>query len=502
MTQAASLSVLGASRTDDHGLASTRPVAWVASMVWAVPVVLSVLSPGHPAAATLTLIIGAVCAALVIFEPRIALVMLPFYALLSPLGGFLPLPGARLLLSDLIFPILAVQAAVLVLHRRMRLTTGLSFAALMGATYLLSLVGGLVLGTLVSMKPVLFIMQFWLILLYTREYARVPADWSVLIQTWIAAIVLGSLLLARAFLAGTPLAGFEYGMDAPAPSQNILLLFRATYYYAGFHFLLGIAIVVVLLRLLFPAPLRQRILLLPVLAILSTALLMMLAKTAIVSLFVTIAIVLAVMLPLRPRETTKASFILAAWLLAILVLITAAFFAVLGDVQAEAWTQRVFSEGSFIARVEVYAQALTSWLDRPFSVIAGLGPDFLGDSGSPELSHSFMRSAATGVQEGAVDSGWITYLLEMGLLGLGALIGAYYAALRNVHRVLIHLEGEAVFGPTLWTFASLVFIAVALATQMLGYSKTAWFPFQLLSIGLMQAMSVTRSAAPAASTQN
>jgi len=38
--------------------------------------------------------------------------------------------------------------------------------------------------------------------------------------------------------------------------------------------------------------------------------------------------------------------------------------------------------------------------------------------------------------------------------------------------------------PAIYVLGGLFFIVVALSTQMLGYTKLTWFPFQLLIIGL------------------
>lgn len=460
---------------------------WVTFAAWAIPVALSVVASDSPAIPATALAVGLLSGAAILFRPGTALVALPFLALLSPLGGFVPLPGARLLLSDLIFPLLAVQCAILVVHGRIRLGRGITLPSILGVCYLLSMMAGLAMGTLVSVKPILYVLQFAIVYLYTREYARDEQGWAVVITAWIAATTLGAVLLINAFLSGVMLAGFEYGADAPASADTLLTLFRATYYYAGFHFLLGISLVILLLALLFRAPARQRLAIVPAFAILSAAILMMLAKTAIAAVFVTVLVVLGLLMPHRPRETMRAVAILAIWLGVIVVGVSATFFALLGDAQSELWTNRVFSSGSFIARVEVYQTAIASWMSRPIAVITGLGPDFLGDSGAPGFALSFMRSAATGVQEGAVDSGWMTYLLEFGIMGFALLVATFLTSVKRLRRHVHQLPGAAGLGPTVFALAGLIFLAIALLTQMLGYSKTAWFPFQLLIIGLMHA---------------
>jgi O-antigen ligase len=158
------------------------------------------------------------------------------------------------------------------------------------------------------------------------------------------------------------------------------------------------------------------------------------------------------------------------------------------DTQIGLIINRIFSVSSLLIRLEVYLQAIAVWSDSPWAILVGYGPDFLDNSGDALLSEPLKTSAITGYVEGTLDSAWLSYLVEFGLPGFLLLCALFFSCIVRACRGLLCskiLDDSAYAVASL--LGGLLFLAMAMSTQMLGYSKTSWLPLQLLvvaSIGL------------------
>jgi hypothetical protein len=275
---------------------------------------------------------------------------------------------------------------------------------------------------------------------------------------------------------------------SPIDRTTLESLFRADYYYTGFHFVVGLSTVILLFRVLLGERSGRRIASAAAIVLLTIALLMMLNKTAILSIALTLAIVFTVISRGLPRGMLLrilGGFTVFA--VGSYVLISKVLLGSLGEVQRELWGQSAVSTSSLAIRLSVYVSALDNWTSRPIQVLLGMGPDFLDRSGDVGLMELFRRSSATRLAEGTVDSGWISYLIELGVISFVALGTLTVLATKSAYRRVIHARLVAVDGTLAVTvLAGLVFVTLALSTQMLGYTKVTWFPFQLLLIAFMQ----------------
>src|SRR4051812_45916222 len=84
-------------------------------IAWTIPVALKLISINE----TLILGISAIYFVYSMYKifrtPTSALVILPYFTLLSPIGGFISIAGTRVLLSDLLFIVLCIQFLYLML---------------------------------------------------------------------------------------------------------------------------------------------------------------------------------------------------------------------------------------------------------------------------------------------------------------------------------------------------------------------------------------------------
>jgi hypothetical protein len=464
---------------------------WFGLMVvaWSVPVGLTLM--GAPAeAVTATAFFAALASAVgVLLKPRVALFALPFFALLSPVAGFVQVAGTRLLLSDLLFVLLGAQCLNLLANKRVRIAEAgpTSLPAIVAMLFLLSTIMGQLLGTLVSPKPVLFLLQLCILYLYTRTFAAEERTRSTILDAWLVASMLAALLLIHAYLSGKTLIGFEQDLDSGAAvidREDLSFLFRASYYYAGFHFIAGASIVMLIARLVVSK--SSRIVTVCALMVMTLALLLMMVKTAMLAVVLAAAAMLVVVAGMNWVKIGKAFAILLVLLGITYLFVSAALLDSLGESQAMLWSDRVFAVSSFSTRTEVYVQALGQWLSSPMQILIGAGPDFLDNSGDVRISQIYKMSNVTGAAEGTVDSGWMSFLIEFGVVGFAALVVWFVRSLFAPLAYLRRCAGARKYDTSATlVFAGLAFMAIALFTQMLGYSKVTWFPFQLMVMGFM-----------------
>ena len=457
---------------------------------WTIATLLSLRdAPGVPQVTAVAAIVSLTAMSV---KPELVCVGLPFFALLSPIGGFV---AGRLLWSDLLFLLLIAQCACLLLYGRIgfaRSPATLIGTALALLYVLATAVGGLT-GTLVSMKPLVYVVQLVIIGVYTTVYARDEHAWSRLINAWIGAALLGAAIAINAFVTGRRLSGFDQAADTTIDRSSIAYLFRADYYYTGFHYVVGIAIVILICRQLFTRAPGSRLPSLAALLILVTSLAMMLNRTAIASCAVAIVTVCLVLIRQIPRRTLAygALFGLIGGATGY-ALVSHLFLDYLGGAQADLYSTSATGLSSFFTRLGIYQRAFGEWLIRPIQMVLGLGPDFLDRSGAPDLAALFKVSASTGIAENTVDSGWISFMMELGLVGFAVLVAWLALSLRDAVRRLRALRADAIGqSAALAVFGGLIYTFVAMGTQMLGYTKITWFPFQLVLIGLLQCRHAT-----------
>lgn len=469
-------------RADDAGLTLPAVIA-----LWLIPVLLTVASASDLAILVSTSMAAVVCTISCVMRPAGSLVVLPFFALLSPMTGLLDLGGAKLVLSDIFFALLAVQAAQIALLRTADRRPPLPLAlSALGLLFLLSVVVGSAAGYLVSYKPAAYLIQLVIICALTAAHATTAASWRAVMWAWIAASTLGALILLAAYLDGRNLDSLKDPELAVVSAEDLLSLFRATYYYSGFHYLLGLCVVFVATRLLFPATWLVRAGLSLVLTLLSLALLAMVNKTAIASVVIAI-LATTVLLFVRFRAAMARSMLWLGVLVAGgLAVLSWQYYEIAESTQIDLILDRLFNLSSLLARLEVYVQAIQVWASSAVTVLIGYGPDFLDSSGDALYSTALKTAQESGYVEGTLDSAWLSYLIEFGLPGLACLAWLF---ILGVQRVSAGLRRCARFDDIAWTHASLfgglVFLVLAMTTQMLGYSKTAWLPVQVLVVAVI-----------------
>ncbi len=456
----------------------------IITLLWAIPVGLTALSMNPLLITGFTIGASLISVYLIILKPKYVLIILPLFALLSPIAGFFNVFGIPLLLSDFVFVLLIIQVFVLSSISNIPFTNKpfVIFFSLIAFLFIFSIVFSNIFGILISIKPLIFLIQFYIIFFYTIQYSNDEKNWLLIIDSWVNATLLGSIILIYAFRNGTNLTNFNTdNANSNLDKDNLVYLFQASYYYAGFHFILGISIIIVIIRIILSKLDFTLLFNLAKLLLLFIALLLMFNKTAIISVLLALIAIIVLFVSLNPKKYLHFFVIFLSILTVVSVFAFQHFISSQFDSsQSTLYLERAISISSLSARFNIYVTAFNSWLSYPVNMIIGLGPSFLDGSGKENIAKNFTES------EGTVDSGWISYLLELGFISFFILIYIFKYSISSLI-TYINKVGKNINYHTaaIYILGALFFLVVALFTQMLGYTKTSWLPFQLLIIGCM-----------------
>jgi hypothetical protein len=467
---------------------SYQKILTLITLLWCLPSGLTLIDYNPAQIQNVTLIVGLITLGCMIWRPLYTLLALPFFALLSPAGGLFELFGVRAALTDWIMPVLVLRVVFSIFSSKGGLRLGVQkgtvsyYLTPLVGLYLASFMLSVLQGNVISGVSLYYLVSYAVIYVYFRRYARTAEDWQAIVWAWTLASLLGALILIQAFFAGKPLIYFADDNELMIDRQSIQHLFQASYYYAGFHFIAGIFSTSFLLRLIFGREsIRRKIVLLGLLLIFMTTLLAMVNKTAIyASLFSFVLLYLILSWRLRTIN--------------ILLTVMISFFSMSAFVwfmsqygvelyqSSDQLLNKLGSTSSFGFRAQVWVNAFQQIFARPWDLVIGLGPDVFG-TGPAQLKGTFLVAADTGGQEGALDSSWLTYLFEFGVLGLLLLIALLAKAITICNRYLQHMPMSALADSSFLTvFGGLVFVIFAFVSQSIGYAKVSWLPFQLILI--------------------
>lgn len=455
----------------------------ISAAFWLAAVLVNVIAQAKGPVLAATTLSAMVSTAFILLNPASTLVVLPFFTLLAPMTGLLELPGAKLLFTDILFIVLMLQFVVLVWRSGIRPAFLFNRNAyLVIGLYLFSMFFGLATGTLVSMKPLLYLVQLVIVGFYTVVYGSEPKSRCLILKAWLIATFFASMILLQAYSQGRNLDLMKTMGATPAEAPvNLLDLFRATYYYSGIHYILGLANVWLVTRLFFPLSRKNRLAVLIGLTLLVPALIATVNKTAIAAaLLALLTTGVFLLYKFNRKMVSKLAWATGAGAVCAMVLAWQ-FNSMAEQSQLDLILGRLSSTSSLDARFSVYINAFGQWLSSPFRCLVGWGPDFLDSSGAPLIASTFKTAAGTGVVEGTVDSAWLSFLFELGIPALLMLFVFVARGLVLTGRNLFRAKAmnEEVYSDAA-LFGGILFLVVAMSTQMLGYSKLTWLPLQVL----------------------
>ncbi|MFL5482615.1 MAG: hypothetical protein ACJ8AK_10545 [Gemmatimonadaceae bacterium] len=445
--------------------------AWVALVLL---VVAFLLHQGSAVTWMLSAVI--VLAGISIRRPITAISLLPATALLGPIAT-ISLPGSLLIhLGDIYLAALALSFVV---------REGWFFPVRLGRdAWLLGLLMVFVavswlfsLDMIAALPTVVGIAEFILLYLVTQYAVHDSADVDAVVKAWLAAATLSSVLVIVSYLQGDVLilgASSEARAHAASMRTSESLLFRASFFVTSFIFPLASTIAICAAKLMFEArPTPPRRVLVLALIVNLAALVAMANATAAAGAALGIGL-LVVFLPFM-RSARRRYLVGAAGTLAAVFALIAIVVAVLPPAQTALLLGRTSDTGSLEARMYVWRNVFAYLLDSPHTLYLGLGPDV-----SIRLANStLMRSLflGGGLQQGAVDSGYLYLVLDYGLLAFAAVM---LIGLRSLSASFAAAKRGYEAGVLLWV--ALAVWAIMSLTQQHGVAKPVFMIIQIAAL--------------------
>jgi hypothetical protein len=437
-------------------------------LVWLIPV-LSMIINDSSVTKDLFLLSGIISLLMTIRWFDLSAVVLPYFIVLSPAYGRL---FGFILMTDIFVIGLGVIYIFASLKRRYihKINQNILFVLLLVFMLISSLLN-LISGHLISFRPIYYIFSLLIIYLITDEALRRDGSVKCILFSWYNATFYGCLILINSYFGGVSLAHWDSNfINQQILIENIDYLFRASYYYTNFFYLIGFAILYNILhdnnRNIFRLSLKIFYLI-----VFLISLLLMMNKTAFISLVITLMIISLYRLDYKNTILSiNNTFIFLILILSPLIFLTNKYT---DATQITLWVDRLMSWSSLIVRSDVYYNAILVFFNSPLYTVFGFGPDFLTQSGS--LASIPFKMSSMG-KEGTVDSGWLTYIIEIGIVGSIILLTIKWYSLKKCLRNIRYYNIYKV------VLVTLIFIILGSFTQVMGFSKISIFLYQLIII--------------------
>ena len=158
--------------------------------------------------------------------------------------------------------------------------------------YFISTIVGYLIGNLTSLKSLIYLLQFVLIYILTISYVD-SKKWSkMLLIAWTLTIFLSSILVINSYFNGIELIDFGDDLYDQVNKNDINYFFRASFYYGGYIFSVGIVLLCLFVRQLYLTKLSDKITGLLISLVCLIALLLTFNKTVFVSLSAALLIII------------------------------------------------------------------------------------------------------------------------------------------------------------------------------------------------------------------
>jgi O-antigen ligase len=416
------------------------------------------------------------CGALLAFKsPVHAVAFLPVTALLGPITRVAVGP-MQLHLGD------AYLAMLIIVVGLQQATRPLAPSA---SRNLLFALGGLVLlswlfsaDSTASMVAVVGIGQLLMVYMLTLNTVRVRGDVNLILLSWVGAVALSCVVVVTAYAQGRVLligGDLERMADLGARSLEAGVLFRGTFFVAPFIFSLATAVLLALtLGVLNRGGARERLFLLGMVPVFLVTALVMGNKTVLVGVTLGIVALLAWSLTFPGAIRRTVAVVLGGCLVAGVVAVSVS--QVVEGAQLLLLRERLGDPTSFELRVAVWRNVLAYMWSAPKTFLIGLGPDIsIRAVDLPVLRGIFLGA---GVQQEAVDNGYLYAALNYGVPALITAMGLAVATLWRLSKRL--LEQPDALALALWV--SLAAWLAMSVTQQTGISKPVFFLAQAIAL--------------------
>lgn len=396
---------------------------------------------------------------IILFRTYLFVNLIIYLIILSPIFGAVKLFETNILFSDIF---LFFSAIILFLKKTYPKNSYLFYFVFFLLVF--HVIIHLSIGNLINIKPLVSIIEIFTVYFVTKETTRSEKNQSILFSI-IFAISVGIILMFLAFFKGISLVDFEGDSKALVIDSSGLDLskFRMTFFYTNFPFIIS-SLVFILIYFLgnqkyfFIKLIYGLFILLVCLSLIASG-----NKTAMTS--TAMVFILSNFLFSGTGFYRRINIVYLAIFIPFLNALVYSFF--LNDFNSELFATRMKSSDSFEDRIGVYTNVFHILSDNISRVFVGYGPDFLVGAGDPTIANRFKVNYYTKDEQGAVDSGILTFIIEFGIVYFSLFA---YIILKRVKMLFYNLNTRAIL------FLQIFFIFfISSTTQVVGLSKIFWF---------------------------
>jgi hypothetical protein len=444
----------------------------ILSVIWLMPVVLFILDP-LKGSSSLALWFATLASLLVSFkDKRYFVFFLPFVAVLSPLVQEVKI--INLYPSDffiLILGVFLIWKIVMKRQRVIRLHYGdvilITLMLVVFISYIFSFEHQLLLKSIANWF--LIIISF----LSCRMYLS-NKDLKLYFLTLTISILLSSLLIIFSYFDNITLNNLIY-LNQVGVSLYTEDLSRASYFYTNIGFLIAVVILFLYTRLFDNSHKINKIVTILFMVILILSLVVMLEKTALFALLLTV-ILSTTLFFYKLRIRIRIVFISVV----LLCTIVGIYLFQLSYVQ-NIDLFNGFHVSGFKQRLCVFSSTMDVLFDNVGRFIfVGFGPDSsILLTGNENIDAS--KVSCGGESEGAIDSTYITFLFEYGLIF--TLLFLIYL-IKIIEKIFFRiLQSKKPFnGFLVYYFMIMIYFSISFISDTVGTSKIMWIVAQLFAL--------------------
>lgn len=410
---------------------------------------------------------------LVLYCPETIVYLLVNAMILSPIFGSFQIAGFNILFSD----ILILYAFVILLILKRNIRHSIDFYILFFVLFF-HFIAHFLVGDLVSLKPLVSILEIFIVYFIAKEGFK-KVDLNLFLTSATVAVMFGVMLMFLSFYQGVNLNDYEG--DSSSLVQNAtdfnLENYRIGFFYTNFPFVIASVFFIILYRFKIHKNIFRKLFFLVLAILLCLALIASGNKT---TLFATIIILVLTSIIVEQKKLLKlSSLTYLALSIPVIYYILYGFF--LNSMNAEQFTGRMLSTDSFRDRLGVYVNSYNIIASIPYRLFTGYGPDFLSGGGQGLIANSFKINFYTKQEQGAVDSGIITFIIEFGILVIFLIANCIFNVLKSLSRRFSNIN-------VLLIQVVLVFI-ISGTTQVIGLSKMFWFFVMIFALARSRILS-------------
>jgi hypothetical protein len=396
---------------------------------------------------------------IIIFRTNLFINLMVYLIILSPIFGAINIFQTNILFSDIF-----LFFSIIVLLLKKIYPSNTSFFYFVFFLLFIHIFLHLTIGNLINIKPLVSIIEIFAIYIVSKETLRRGKNETILFSILMSTSI-GILLMFLAFFKGISLVNFEGDSKALIIDSNSLDMskFRMTFFYTNFPFIISSLIFILIYFLGKEFFLKFKLILVFFILLVCLSLIASGNKTAMISTL--IIFIFSNFIFSGTGFYRKINIFYLLIFIPIVFILIYKFF--LNDFNSELFTTRMKSSDSFEDRIGVYVNVFHILSDNITRIFIGFGADFLTGAGEPSIANKFKVNYYTKDEQGAVDSGIVTFIIEFGIIYCSLL---FYVLYKRVKMLFFNLSPLSIL------FLQVFFIFfISSTTQLVGLSKIFWF---------------------------